>query len=126
MSEEPETDELAHYGIPGMRWGRRKAPEIATPRLASVANEAKAIAGIQATRMTLKKYGHLTVPAAKKGAKMAGKGAKLLFKGSKGGSIGIGKALVTTGKYTIKGGKIYLKGAAKVAKTGFAITRALK
>lgn len=118
--------DFEHYGIPGMRWGRRKLEEAASPRVASVAREAKAIAGIQGTRLALQKYGHLSVPAAKHGAKIAGKSAKLLLKTGGKGSLRIGKTLLTVGKYTVKGGKVYTKGALKVAKVGFSVAKALR
>lgn len=124
----PSLEQLAHFGIPGMKWGFRKAmaPTSATPVGTAIRKEvthaATLQAGRQATNAVLKKYGHLIVPAAKSSVKIAAKTGGLLKGGAKVSATSI-KVVGSSAKFLVKGGKASLRGALALAKLGIKLNK---
>lgn len=129
--EKPSLGDLEHFGIPGMRWGNRKAqlPTADIPRqITATTQAAHAIrnrVGAEVSQVVLSKYGKTAVKftgkAAVKGAKFGYRAAKgsgialrLLGKTAKGG----GRIALGAGKLALRGGKTYFKTAFEIAKFG--------
>ena len=107
---------LAHYGVPGMRWGRRKSEEIGpgrraaavqTPQRRLSANNQKAVTaafavGVVVVGAILLKRGNVNVADARS-ARIVVSGAKLS-----------GRILSKTGKVFVKSGTTTAKVGAKV------------
>lgn len=121
-------DELQHFGIPGMKWGHRK-PEVPTSggvvsnRVTYTTQAAHIVrheAGVEATRVMLRKYGGT---AARVSGKAALKGAGFVFsrRAARGSGIALkllGSAAKNSLKIAGKGGKAYLKTAIAIGKLG--------
>lgn len=125
--EKPSLEELQHFGIPGMRWGRRNAlpPTSDIPRqitaTAQVGHALRNKVGAETSRVLLKKYGGTAVRLS---GKAAAKGAGLVFskRAAKGSGIVLkllGSATKGSLKIAAKGGKAYLKTAIAIGKLGF-------
>lgn len=107
--------ELKHFGIPGMKWGRRRAQLPPASIQAQALHIARRDAGIVATRELLRHYGD-RIPGATIKAGKAGVG---LLKYSGTAAKGAGFTLKLLGKSAVlvgKGGKAYVKGAIKIAR----------
>lgn len=133
-------DELQHYGVPGMKWGQRKAQEVvgavrsaastvsstaravrsagpspSLPHISKAVHGLRKDAGFVATREMLRHYGHLTVPAAKAAGKGAVKLAKFTPRIARGSATTL-RLLGSGAKLAGKGGKAYVKGAITIAR----------
>ena len=111
-------DEIQHFGIPGMKWGRRKPP-IITPT-AQVGRAIRVQAGIETSRVLLNKYGGTAVRLS---GKAAVKGTRAVFsrRAVKGSGMALkilGKTAKGAGKIAFRGGKTYLKTAIAIGKIG--------
>lgn len=117
MSDEqkPSTEELQHFGIPGMRWGRKKAQPPPTTIQSQARHIARRDAGIIATRAVLKNYGD-RIPGASLKAAKGGIGL-LKYSGRVAhGSVVALRLLGRSVKLVGRGGKAYVKGAIGIAK----------
>jgi hypothetical protein len=111
-----EEEELQHFGIPGMKWGRRKEKFAATSLQGQARHIARREAGIIAVHEGIRRYGKYAIPAAGKVAYKGGKGlVKYGPRVAKGGLV-TAKLLGMGAKYGLKGGKAYVKGAIGIAK----------
>lgn len=107
--------ELQHFGIPGMKWGRRKAQLPPSSIQAQARHIARRDAGIVVARETLRRYGD-RIPSATVKATKGGIG---LLKYSGRVAHGAGVTLRLLGRSTkvvAKGGKAYVRGAIGIAK----------
>lgn len=125
--DKPSWEELQHFGIPGMRWGRKNAlpPTSNIPRqitaTTQVGHALRNKVGAETSRVLLNKYGGTAVRIS---GKAAAKGAGLMFsnKAAKGSGIVLkllGSSAKGSLKIAAKGGKAYLKTAIAIGKLGF-------
>lgn len=108
-------DVLEHSGIPGMKWGRRKAQLPSVSIQTQALHIARRDAGIIAARSALRHYGD-QIPSASLKAIKGGVGL-LKYSGRVANGAGIALRLLgKSAKVIGKGGRAYVKGAVNIAK----------
>lgn len=90
--ETHNSEELAHYGVLGMKWGVRKQPENSTGSAVKSKAEKDKIAADRAADLQAKIDRKNAEKAAKKAAKKAASGAKKVASGAKKAASGAKKA----------------------------------
>lgn len=90
--ETHSSEELAHYGVLGMKWGVRKEPEKSTGSAVKTKEEKAKIASDRAADLQAKIDRKNAEKAAKKAAKKAASGAKKVASGAKKAASGAKKA----------------------------------
>ncbi|MBF1652262.1 MAG: hypothetical protein HXO60_07155 [Rothia mucilaginosa] len=90
--ETHSSEELAHYGVLGMKWGVRKEPEKSTGSAVKTKEEKAKIASDRAADLQAKIDRKNAEKAAKKAAKKAASGAKKAASGAKKAASGAKKA----------------------------------